>query len=231
MCVRFLAEKKCTQIGLFLVSAGSLPAPDRTVPSRSSLSRTTMVLDIRSRACLNQPTGAPGCNFSGDHASTHCVRFLSALRESRPTCFQSSPLPIFEGRLRAAHAEVLIDDLAVLEKFCAASAESERSGCRQRHSIDRISSGAGALFRVSLRRPTSPGKAGLEATLEGNCRSKRRLGRKDPGPHSPEVCFLRWLAEIASSFGGGTRSGRATILMPGCTSCPSPRPRDKSGRI
>src|SRR6202011_2331913 len=123
MCVRFLAEKKCTRVGVVFAGAGSLP---RLVAS--ALSKFA----IPHNDGFGHPV--PGLFESADWRAwlqlqrgprvNSLLRFLSALR-NRDELFPELTIQGFERRLRSAHAEVLIDDLAVLQKFCAAGAEQK----------------------------------------------------------------------------------------------------------
>jgi len=198
MCARFLAEKKCTRVGVVFSGAGSL---SRLVAS--ALSRLAIPHDdgfghpvpelfesAEWRAWLQLQRG-PRVNS--------LLRFLSALR-NREELFPELTVQVFERRLRSAHAEVLIDNLAVLQKFCAAREEQKDQQV------------AKALALIEFL----PARGSFSDFLHATEHALARLGWKR---HWVEIAsrssdwaekvkvdfsqtlYLRWLEEIASSFG------------------------------
>jgi PD-(D/E)XK nuclease superfamily len=200
MCMRFLAEKECTRIGVVFAGAGSL---SRLVASALSN------LAIPHNDGFGHPV--PGLFESAEwRAWLHLqrsprvnslLRFLSALR-NRGELFPELTVQTFERRLRSAHAEVLIDDLTVLQKFCAAGAEQNDQQVAE------------ALQLIEFL----PARVSFSEFLHATQSAFARLGWKQ---HWMEVAsrssdwagkveaefsrtlYLRWLEEIASTFGAG----------------------------
>ena len=198
MCVRFLAEKKCTRVGVVFAAGGS---------------QSRLVAGALSRLAIPHNDGfghpVPGLFESAEWRAwlylqrgprvNSLLRFLSALR-NRDELFTELTIQSFERRLRSAHAEVLIDDLAVLQKFCAAGAEQKDQKV------------AKALELIEFL----PARGIFSEFLHATKNAFRRLGWKR---HWMEVAsrsrdwtekievdfsrtfYLRWLEEIASSFG------------------------------
>ncbi len=197
MCVRFLAEKKCTRVGVVFAGAASLcrlvasALSNLSIPHNDGFGHPVPGLfeSAEWRAWLQLQHG-PRVNS--------LIRFLSALR-NRGELFPDLTIQGFERRLRAAHAEVLIDDLAVLQKFCAAGAEQKDQQVAE------------ALQLIEFL----PARGSFSEFLHATEKAFGRLGWKE---HWTEVAsrsgdwaqkievdfsrtlYLRWLEEIGSSF-------------------------------
>jgi len=198
MCARFLAEKKCAGIGVVFSGAGSLSRLVASALSRLAIPHNDgfgypvpeLFESAEWRAWLRLQQG-PRVNS--------LLRFLSALR-NRGELFPELTVQVFERRLRSAHAEVLIDNLAVLQRFCAAREEQKDQQA------------AKALELIELL----PAHASFSDFLDATEHALARLGWKQ---HWVEIAsrssdwaekievefsqtlYLRWLEEIASSFG------------------------------
>jgi hypothetical protein len=199
-CLRFLAEKNCARIGVVFPGAGSL---SRLVASELSK------LGLPHNDGFGHPV--PGLFESAEWRAwlqlqrgprvNSLLRFLSAL-ENREKLFPEISLPTFERTLRSAHAEILIDDLDVLQKFCAAHDRPEAQNVAK-------------AFQLI---PFLPPRATLSEFLQATEHALSQLGWKQ---HWMEIAnraldwadkveavfsrtlFLRWLEEIASTFGAG----------------------------
>jgi PD-(D/E)XK nuclease superfamily len=203
VCVRFLAEEKCTRVGVVFASTGSLP---RLVASALSN------FGIPHNDGFGHPV--PGLFESAEWRTwlklqrgprvNSLLRFLSAF-SNREKLFPALTLQDFERTLRSAHAEVLIDDLALLQQFCGDSAG------------ERAREVAKALQLIQFL----PARATFSEFLQAAEKAFALLGWKQ---HSMEVAsrssdwasrvganfsrnlFLRWLDEIASTFGASRDS-------------------------
>jgi hypothetical protein len=198
MCAQFLAEKKCAHVGVVFSGAGSLPRLAASALSKLAIPHNNgfghpvpeLFESADWRAWLQLQRG-PRVNS--------LLRFLSALR-NREELFPGLTVQGFERRLRSAHAEVLIDNLAVLQKFCAAREEQKDQQV------------AKALESIEFL----PARGSFSDFLHATEKALARLGWKQ---HWAEIAnrssdwaekievdfsqtlYLRWLEEIASSFG------------------------------
>jgi hypothetical protein len=197
LCLHFLAEKNCRQIGIVFGAPGSL---SRLVGN--ALER----LDIPNYDGLAHLVPGP---FEADEWRAwlelqrsqrigSLLRFFNAL-PSAANLFPELSAPALERKLRDAYAEILIDDLAVLAEFCVTAKEAHGPPI------------AAAIRSLGLL----PSTATLEdflAQTEAACRrfewkhSWPRLASRI-GPWIERVrgkisrsLFLRWLEEIAFSF-------------------------------
>ena len=203
VCVRFLADEKCTRTGVVFAGAGSL---SRLVAS--ALSK----LGIPHNDGFGHPV--PGLFESAEWRTwlklqrgprvNSLLRFLSAL-SNREELFPALTLQDFERTLRSAYSEVLIDDLTLLQQFCRDSAG------------ERTKDVAKALQLIQFL----PARAIFSEFLQATEKAFSLLGWKQ---HAMEVAsrsrdwvgklkanfsrnlFLRWLDEIASTFSAGRDS-------------------------
>ena len=200
MCMHFLAEKNCTRVGVVFPGAGSLP---RLVAS--ALSK----LDIPHNDGFGHPV--PGLFEAAEWRAwlqlqrgpriRSLLRFLNALR-NHDDLFPELSLQAFDRTLRSAHAEVLIDDLVVLQKFCAADAGQKMQEV------------AKALELIQFL----PARGSFSNFLQATENAFLQLGWKQHGmeiasrtadwenkvaPGFSRTLYLRWLEEVASSFGAG----------------------------
>ncbi|MGE5209552.1 MAG: PD-(D/E)XK nuclease family protein [Alphaproteobacteria bacterium] len=122
-CVRYLADEKCTRLGVIFPGSGALP---RMVTS--SLER----LEIPHNDGLGH--SVPGIFESAEWQAWielqraprlhSLLRFLNALPDPRVVSSKISR-QVFEKVLRESYSEVLLDDLEVLREFCAALADAK----------------------------------------------------------------------------------------------------------
>lgn len=196
-CLRFLVEKSCTRIGIVFAREGPLP---RLVAS--SLSH----LQIPHHDGIAH--SVPGLFESADWRAwlqlqqspriDSLLRFFNALA-NRDETFPGLNAQAFERAMRAAHGEVLIDDLEILQRFLV----QEPGGTRE--------AVAAALQSLHFL----PARASLTSFLHETHAALIRLGLKQ---HWQEIArrvpdwsdqlevefsrtlYLRWLGEIASTF-------------------------------
>ncbi len=195
-CVRYLAEERCTRIGVIFPGSGALP---RLVAS--SLER----LEIPHNDGLGHIV--PGIFESEEWQAwiklqraprlNSFLRFLNALPDPAIVSTKISR-QVFETILRESYKEVLLDDLELLREFCATCAD------------DKSQSAAEALGALSFLPP----RATLAEFLE---QTHAALARLDWKQHSLELAnvardwsqrldakfsralFLRWLEETAAT--------------------------------
>ena len=199
-CLRFLAEEKSTRIGVIFSGAGSLP---RLVAS--ALAK----LSIPHNDGFGHPV--PGLFESAEWRAwlllqrgpriNSLVRFLSALR-TREKLFPGLTLQRFEHTLRSAHAQILIDDLAVLEQLCAADPGQKMQEI------------ASVLQLIQFLPARGSFSEFLDATGNAFAHLKWTQHWMEVLSHSGDwadkvagnfsrTLFLRWLEEIASTFNAG----------------------------
>jgi hypothetical protein len=196
-CVRFLAEEKCTRVGVVFASTGSLP---RLVAS--ALSK----LAIPYNDGFGHPV--PGLFESAEwRAWLHLqrgprvnslLRFLSALR-NREELFPELTIQGLERRLRSAHAEVLIDDIAVLQKFCAAAAEQRDQQVAKALQLIEFLPARGSFLEFLCATENAFARLCWKQHWMEVASRSRDWAAKIEADFS-RTLYLRWLEEIASSF-------------------------------
>jgi hypothetical protein len=195
-CVRYLADEKCTRLGVIFTGKGALP---RLVAS--SLER----LEIPHNDGLGHIV--PGIFESAEWQAgielqraprlNSFLRFLNALPDPAVVSTKISR-QVFETILGESYKEVLLDDLELLREFCATRADDKSQSAAE---------GLGALSFL-------PPRATLAEFLE---QTHTALARLDWKQHSLELAnvardwtqrldakfsrafFLRWLEETAAS--------------------------------
>jgi PD-(D/E)XK nuclease superfamily protein len=195
-CVRYLADEKCTRLGVIFTGKGALP---RLVAS--SLER----LEIPHNDGLGHIV--PGIFESAEWQAwielqraprlNSFLRFLNALPDPAVVSTKISR-QVFEKILRESYKEVLLDDLELLREFCAM------------HADDKSRSAAEALREL----PLLPPRATLTEFLE---QTHAALAHLDWKQHALELAnvardwsqrldakfsralFLRWLEETAAT--------------------------------
>src|SRR5204863_445649 len=197
-CVRYLADEKCTRLGVIFPGSGALP---RLVAS--SLER----LEIPHNDGLGHIV--PGIFESAEWQAwielqraprlTSFLRFLNALPDPAVVSPKISR-QVFEKILRESYRKVLLDDLELLRVFCVTRVD------------DKSQSAAEALRAL----PFLPPRATLAQFLE---QTHAALSHLDWKQHALELAnvardwsqrfdvkfsralFLRWLEEAAASAG------------------------------
>jgi hypothetical protein len=195
-CVRYLADEKCTRLGVIFPSGGALP---RLVAS--SLER----LEIPHNDGLGHIV--PGVFESAEWQAwielqralrlNSFLHFLNALPDPAVVSPKSSR-QVFENILRESYKEVLLDDLELLREFCATRAD------------DKSLSAAEALRAL----PFLPPRATLAEFLEQTHAALAHLEWKQHALELANVArdwsqrldakfsralFLRWLEETAAT--------------------------------
>jgi hypothetical protein len=200
MCVRFLAEKKCTRVGVVFAGAGSLSRvvasalSNLAIPHNDGFGHPVPGLfeSVEWRAWLHLQRG-PRVNS--------LLRFLRAFG-NREELFPELIIQGFERRLRAAHAEVLIDDLAVLQKFCAASSEQRDQQVAKAFQLIEFLPVRGSFSEFANATQSAFARLGWKQHwMEVASRSSDWVGKVEA--HFSRTLYLRWLEEIASTFGAG----------------------------
>ena len=198
VCLQFLAEKKCTRVGILFACPSSLSRlvagalSNLGIPHNDGFGHLVPELfeSAEWRAWLQLQRG-PRVNS--------LLRFLGAL-QNRDELFPEINLPSFERVLRSTHAEILIDDLAVLQKFCEASIDPQyQQAAKALHRIEFLPA-HGTL--PDFLRATKTAFSALDWKqhwIEVASRSSDWAEKLDAG--FPRTLYLRWLEEIASSFG------------------------------
>ena len=198
VCVRFLAEEKCTRIGMVFSDTGSLPRLVASALSKFAIPHNDgfghpvpgLFESAEWRAWLQLQRG---------RRVNSLLRFLGALR-NRDELFPDMTIQGFERTLRFAHAEVLVDDLAVLQKFCAADARERNQQVAKALQLIEFLPARGTFSE--FLQATENAFARLDWKqhwMEVASRSRDWAGKVE-GNFS-RTLYLRWLEEIASSFG------------------------------
>src|SRR5206468_6848561 len=195
-CVRYLADEKCTRLGVIFHGSGALP---RLVAS--SLER----LEIPHNDGLGHIV--PGIFESAEWQAwielqraprlNSLLRFLNALPDPAVVSPRISR-QVFEKILHESYKEVLLDDLELLREFCGARVD------------DKSQSAAEALRALSFLPP----RATLAQFLEQTYAALAHLGWKQHALELADVThdwsqgldvkcsralFLRWLEETAAT--------------------------------
>jgi hypothetical protein len=193
-CVRYLADEKCTRLGVIFPGSGALP---RLVAS--SLER----LEIPYNDGLGHIV--PGIFESAEWQAwmelqraprlTSFLRFLNAFPDPTVVSPKISQ-PVFEKILHESYKELLLDDLELLREFCAARGDNKSQAAAE------------ALRALQFL----PERATLAQFLEQTQAALAHLGWKQQAlelagiTHDwsqrldakfPRALFLRWLAETA----------------------------------
>lgn len=200
LCLRFLAGKDCTRVGVIFAGTGSLPRLAATALSN---------LSIPHNDGFGHPV--PGWFESAEWRAWlqlqrgprihSLVRFLGTF-QGREKLFPELRLERFEKTLQSAYAQILIDDLVLLQRFCGADPRPERQDVARLLELiqflpargnlsEFLNATAEAFARLKWTRPWM-GIAGQSLDWAG----------KTPAEFS-RVLFLRWLEEIGSSFTAG----------------------------
>ena len=198
VCVRFLSEENCTRIGVVFAGAGSLARlvasalSKFAIPHNDSFGHPVPGLfeSAEWRAWLQLQRG-PRVNS--------LLRFLSALR-NRDELFPELTVQGFERRLRSAHAEVLIDDLAVLQKFCAAGAEQKDRQVAKALQLIEFLPARGSFSEFLHATENAFGRLGWKQYWT-EVASRSGDWAENIEVDFSRTLYLRWLEEIASSFG------------------------------
>ena len=197
MCLRFLAEKKCTRVGIVFARAGALSRlvasalSKLAVPYNDGFGYPVPELfeSAEWRTWLHLQRG-PRVNS--------LLRFLRALR-NREELFLELTIQDFERRLRSAHAEVLIDDLAILQKFCTTSAEQKNQQVAKTLQLIEFLPARGSFTEFLRATENAFVQLGWKQHwLEVANRSSDWAEQVEA--EFSRTLYLRWLEEIASSF-------------------------------
>ena len=195
-CVRYLADEKCTRLGLIFPSGGALPrlvanSLERLeIPHNDGLAHIVPgIFESAEWQAWIELQRAPRLNSF--------LRFLNALPDPAVVSPKISR-QVFEKILRESYKEVLLDDLELLHEFCAARVD------------DKSQSAAEALRAL----PFLPPRATLAQFLEQTHAALAHLNWKQHALELVNVArdwsqhldakfsralFLRWLEETAAT--------------------------------
>jgi hypothetical protein len=200
LCSQFLGEKDCTRVGVIFSGAGALPRLAASALSNLSIPHNDgfghpvpgLFETAEWRAWLQLQRGPRIHSL---------VRFLGGFR-AREKLFPELRLERFEKTLQSINAQILIDDLVLLQRFCATDPRPERQDVSRILELIQFLPARGTLSEF------------LEATAEAFARLKWKQHWTSIAGHGLDwaanvpakfsrVLFLRWLEEIASSFTAG----------------------------
>jgi PD-(D/E)XK nuclease superfamily len=195
-CIRYLAEEKCTRIGVIFPGEGALPRLVASALARLDISHNDGLAHI-----------VPGIFESAEWRAwielqraprlNSFLRFLNALPEAAVVSPRISR-QIFEKILRESYSEVLLDNLELLREFCAARAD------------EKFQAAAEALRALLFLPP----RATLAQFLKETHAALAQLGWKQHALEIADVTrdwpqrldakfsralFLRWLEETAAT--------------------------------
>src|SRR5258708_12563634 len=195
-CVRYLADDKCTQLGVIFPGSGALPRlvasslERREIPHNDGLGHIVPgIFESAAWQAWIELQRAPRLNS--------LLRFLNALPDPAVVSTKISG-QVFEKILRESYKEVLLDDLELLREFCAT------------HAGDKSQSAAEALRAL----PFLPPRATLAEFLE---QTHAALAPLDWKQHALELAngarywsqrldakfsralFFRWLEETSAT--------------------------------
>jgi len=195
-CVRYLADEKCTRLGLIFPGGGSLPrlvanSLERLeIPHNDGLAHIVPgIFESAEWQAWIELQRAPRLNSF--------LRFLNALPDPAVVSPKISR-QVFEKILRDSYREVLLDDLELLREFCATGVD------------DKFQSAAEALRAL----PFLPPRATLAQFLEQTHAALAHLNWKQHAlelvnvardwsqrldAKFPRALFLRWLEETAAT--------------------------------
>ncbi|MDP9097874.1 MAG: PD-(D/E)XK nuclease family protein [Verrucomicrobiota bacterium] len=200
LCSQFLAEKDCARVGVIFAGAGALPRLAASALSNLSIPHNDgfghpvpgLFETAEWRAWLHLQRGPRIHSL---------VRFLGGFQD-REKLFPELRLERLEKTLQSANAQILIDDLVLLQRFCAADPQPERQ------EVTRI------LDLIQFLPARGTFSEFLEATAGAFARLKWKQHWISIAGHGLDwainvpakfsrVLFLRWLEEVASSFTAG----------------------------
>ena len=196
-CLHFLADPTCDRIGIVFSGAGALPRLVANALARLAIPHHDGVSHFIP-GIFEATDWRAWLQLQQDPRIDSLLHFVNALPNGDKLFCDLDPLT-FERTLRAAYAEVLIDDLDILQRFCA----REVGGTKE--------SVAKALESI----PFLPAKARLTDFLRATKAAFDQLGWK---AHWMEILrrlgdwvgkvdiefsralYLRWLGDIARTF-------------------------------
>ena len=199
-CVRYLAEEKCTRLGLIFPGEGALPRLIASALARLGISHNDGLAHMVP-GIFESPEWQAWIELQRAPRLGSLLRFLNSLPD--PTVFSRAlSRSAVESVLRESYSDLLVDDLEILCAYCLEHADAK---------FQLTAQALGAL-------PVLPARGTLAQFLEKTKTSLAYLGWKQ---HAFEIetatrdwprqldtefsrmLFLRWLEEIAATFGVG----------------------------
>src|SRR6266513_2947806 len=196
-CLHFLADPACDSIGVIFSGAGALPRLVSSALARLDIPHHDGIAHFVP-GIFETPDWHAWLQLQQSPRINSLIHFVNALPEKNEL-FAGLSAHTFERTLRSAYESVLIDDLDILQRFCA-----EQSG-------DANPAVASALYSI----PFLPQRARLPEFLLATKDAFEKIGWK---AHWMEISrrvgdwidkldvefsralYLRWLGEIAFSF-------------------------------
>ena len=197
-CVRYLAEEKCTRLGVIFSGKGALPRLVASSLARLGISHNDG-LAHRVPGIFESAEWQAWIELQRAPRLSSFLRFLNALPNTAVLSHDLSQ-PTFESVLRASYSDLLVDDLEILRDACFGQSDPE-------------SQFAAEALRAL---PFLPLRGTLAEFLEGTNAVLAYLGWEQ---HAFEIAsvtrdwpqcldakfsralFLRWLEETAETFG------------------------------
>jgi hypothetical protein len=195
-CVRYLADEKCTRLGLIFPGGGALPRLVANSLERLEIPHNDGLAHIVS-GIFESAEWQAWIELQRAPRLNSFLRFLNALPDPAVVSPKISR-QVFEKILRDSYKEVLLDDLELLHEFCATRGD------------DKLQSAAEALRAL----PFLPPRATLAQFLEQTHAALAHLNWKQHALELVNVArdwsqrldakfsralFLRWLEETAAT--------------------------------
>ncbi len=196
-CLEFLANSASMSVGIIFSGPGALPRLVSNTLTRLEIPHHDGLAHF-APGLFERPEWRAWLELQQNPRIDSLIIFAKAISEANEL-FPGLAPQTFERTLRRAYAEVLIDDLDVLQRFCAQSSEETRKAV------------AAALASIPFLPATSRFPEFLDTT-------KRAFDQLDWKLHWTEISrhlgpwidkvrtefsrglYLRWLGEIASTF-------------------------------
>jgi len=193
-CLQFLAEPSCSYIGIIFPDAGALPRlvasslAELGIPHHDGIAHLAPGL-------FESPSWHDWLELQQSPRINVLLQFLHAL-PNNSDLFHDVSLHTFERMLRLAYEQILIDDLDILERFCAQQPETKKALAAKVFSAIRLLPERACLSeylnqtRVAFDRLDWQGQ-----WMEISRRVDPWVDRLDVA--FPRALYLRWLGEIA----------------------------------
>jgi PD-(D/E)XK nuclease superfamily len=196
-CVRYLAEEKCTRLGVIFPGKGALPRlvanslARAGIPHNDGLAHTIPGIfeSVEWQAWIELQRAPRLGSF---------LRFLNTLPDA-PVLSRDLSRPTFENILRKSYSELLVDDLAILRDYCFGQSDPKfQSAAEALRDFPLLA--ASATFAEFLKTTA----AALEYLGWKQCAFEIAGSTRDwprcVDAKFSRALFLRWLEETAETF-------------------------------